>query len=219
MGVLASQVKAILPYFLAVCGVIVCGLGAADARDYRLKSGDVVGITVLEDQSLNRQLLVRPDGKVSMPIAGTLTAGGRTLEQLQAEIQARLRPSFQTLPNVTASLVLLAPPPVVIPEPEPEPEVEEIILWSVYVLGEVQRPGRFEYEPESPITVLQALALAGGPSVFAARSRIQIRQSTDGKETVTLFDYGALEDDGITVASQELTDGSVILVPERGLFD
>lgn len=178
---------------------------------YLLQPGDVVDISVLEDPELNRQALVRPDGKISMPIAGTLTAGGRSPEQLMRVIRARLGNNFIEPPNVTVALVSLASP---IEEDEDE-------IASVYVLGEVNRPGRYDYDREEPINVLQALTLAGGPGVFAARQRIQVRENVDQTETMRLFDYDKAEDGFLAtnIDLEILADGAVIIVPERGLFE
>lgn len=192
--------------------------GFVQAQGYLLQPGDVIEVTVIEDPNLNRRTLIGPDGRINLPLAGTVVAGGRTIEAVQASVRRNLANSFVAPPTVTVSLVATAPPPLPDPPAAPEPE-EEFILWQVYVLGEVRNPGRFEYDSEEPITILQALAYAGGPDVFAARNRIQIRRFIEGTETVLLFDYEALEKgDGFSL-NGVLEDGDVIVVPERGLFD
>lgn len=206
---------------VAAAGFLGAGFGGSSvlaAGAYLLKSGDVIEISVLEDANLNRRALVRPDGRISMPLAGEVVAAGRSLEAVQSDVRARLQGSFVNPPTVTASLVALAPPPIPAPPAPPEPE-EPPVLFSVYVLGEVQRPGMYEYDSEKPITVLQALTLAGGPATFAARNRIQIRRMGEGGETLTLFNYDALETDATPSPLQPLGDGDVIVVPERSLFD
>ena len=191
--------------------VLVPEAGAQEP--YRLQAGDVVEITVIEDPNLNRRVLIGPDGRITLPLAGSVVAAGRTLGEVQSSIQSGLSGNFVRPPTVSASLVALAPPPL--------PELEENLdLFSVYVLGEVLRPGRYDYESEKPISVLQALALAGGPGVFADRDEIQIRNlDEDGAEKIRIFDYDAVEKGlGATLAAP-LTDGAIIVVPERGLFD
>ncbi len=178
---------------------------AVEETPYMLQPGDTVDISVLEDSSLNRQVLVRPDGRISLPLAGTITAEGRSPEELQAEIRNRLADDFIEPPTVTVSLTGTS-----VAE-------EELDVVSIYVIGQVGSPGRFEVD--GPVDVLQALALAGGPGIFAAKSRIQIRRRTEaGGETVTLFDYTAVEE-GIGVELQVIDDGDVVVVPERGLFE
>lgn len=217
LGALLRAALGPIPGAAALCLALAFAfapLGEALAQDpYQLQSGDVVEITVIEDPNLNRRVLIGPDGRISIPLAGSLVASGRTLGEVESAIQTALAGNFVRPPTVSASLVSLAPPPL--------PELEEDLeLFSVYVLGEVQRPGRYDYESDKPISVLQALALAGGPGVFADRDEIQIRNlEEDGAERVRIFNYDAVEEGlGATLATT-LTDGAIIVVPERGLFD
>lgn len=178
---------------------------APPVEDYVLVPGDVVEISVLEDSSLNRQVLVRPDGKISLPLAGTLVAAERTPEALQAAIRDRLAKDFIEPPTVTVSLINAA---------QTEEEEE---LQLIYVLGQVVNPGRFEIE--DPVNILQALAIAGGPGIFAATTRIQLRKRDEnGGETVTLFDYDAVQE-GNGTRLLVVDDGDVVVVPERGIFE
>lgn len=186
---------------------------AQDDGVYRLRPGDQLDVTVLEDPSLNRQVLILPDGRISLPIAGSLDAAGRTPGELQGQVRRALSSIFVSPPTVTVSVAALGAGEDVLEDEEP-PTV-------IYILGEVGRPGVFAFDEEQPVTILQALALAGGPGPFAARDRIQIRRVTeDGGEQLEFFDYNALEDGtGFTIPRKVLGNGDVILVPERGLFD
>ena len=188
---------------------------AQDGEFYRLVPGDVVEVTVLEDPDLGRQLLVRPDGRVTMPLAGTVMAEGRSPEQVQGTIRARLAKNFVEPPTVTVAVVSVREDALALEEQE------EIVLNGVYILGEVARPGKFEYPNDEPMTVLQALTLAGGVGPFAAIRRIQVREVVDGIETVRLFNYEAIED-GASVSAADyepLTDGAILIVPERGFLE
>ncbi len=190
-----------------IAGLCVAGLAQAqteDTGDYALAPGDRIDISVLEDPSLNRQARVRPDGKISMPLAGAIAVAGLTPEAAQGLIRRRLAKDFIEPPNVTVSLVAVG---------------EEASLPAFYVLGEVALPGRFTFDEEKPVTVLQALALAGGLDVFAARKRVQIRRYADNVETLQLFDYDAVESGEGLLAPLFLEDGDVIVVPESGLFE
>lgn len=188
---------------------------AEQKAPYRLSPGDTIFISVLEDPELDTQALILPDGRISMPVAGTAIAGGRTPDQLAALLQKRLRRNFVSAPNVTVLVTGLAE--------ESTEEGGEEELAEVYVLGEVTRPGRYEYHPDKPISAAQALALAGGPGPFAARARIQVRERNPetGIEGFRLLDYEALEDGRISSSRdlEPLADRAVILVPERGLFE
>ena len=199
---------------VAIVAFLSFSAHAQDGELYQLVPGDVLEVTVLEDPDLGRQLLVRPDGRVSMPLAGTVLAEGRTPEQVQATIRARLGRNFVEPPTVTVAVVSVQ-------ENVVEEEVEEIVLNDVYVLGEVARPGRFEYQDDEPLTVLQALSLAGGVGPFAAIKRIQVREVVDGIEKVRLFNYEAVQE-GASVSAADfepLTDGAILIIPERGFLE
>ena len=182
--------------------------GDEEVERYVLAPGDRIDISVLEDPSLNRQALILPDGRISLPIAGTLLATDKTPEQLAAEVQRRLASIFVTPPTVTVSAVGLG---ALGEEAEP-PSL-------IYVLGEVRSPGAVPFDEETPLTVVQTLALVGGPAPFAARQRIQIHREVDGVKTVEIFDYDALESGKSIEAGPLLGNGDVIIVPERSLFD
>lgn len=206
----AILLSTLLLAMLTTAGSANAQSAGASPEPYRLHPGDVLLINVLEDPELDRQTLILPDGRISLPVAGTIVAAGQTPAGLERTIQRRLRRNFVKLPTVTVGVVSLA-----------DPEDDEDALREVFVLGEVGTPGRFEYDSEKPITVLKALSLAGGLGPFAARSRIQVRETVDGAETVQLFDYDAIEQ-GAGVSLKGLTalqDGTVIIVPERGLLE
>ncbi len=171
------------------------------AGPYRLKKGDTVSVTVWQDQNLNRQVLVRPDGRISLPLAGSLRAAGRSPESLGVGIKRRLAKFYNDDLDVTVSLVSV------------NSEIDRII----YVTGQVLKPGPFEIK--KPTTILQALSLSGGLGPFAADQRILIHRKIKGRDIVIPFDYGKFES-GVDVAGNiYLRDGDVIVVPERGLFE
>jgi len=191
-----------------IAGLCVTGLAQAQTEStgaYLLEPGDLIDISILEDPTLNRQALVRPDGNISMPLAGTIEAAGRTPEAVQQLIRRRLAKDFVEPPTVTVSLAAVA----------------EVNLWedpAFYVLGEVRTPGRFNFDLKKPITVLQALALAGGLDVFAARKRVQVRRYSGEAETLLIYNYAAVESGEGLPPPLFIEDGDVIVVPERGLF-
>lgn len=198
---------------LGLAVIWACGSVSAQTTSpepYRLQPGDTLLVSVLEDPELDREVLILPDGRISLPIAGTLMAAGRTPGELESRVRSKLQRNFVQPPSVTVTVTALAP----------EDEDDEV-LSEVFVLGEVASPGRFEYDPKEPISVLKALSLAGGVGPFAARSRIQVRETVDGTEILRLFDYDSVEE-GLLNSSADLRalqDAAVIIVPERGLFE
>lgn len=198
--------------FIAIVLGTMFGQGVAQAQSveaddglYRFAPGDSVDVTVLEDPSLNRQVLILPDGRISLPIVGTIDAAGKTPEQLAARIRSGMTKIFVSPPTVTAAAIGLSEDSL-----KEEPE-------AIYVVGEVRTPGAFAFE--KPMNVMQALSMAGGPGPFAARSRIQVHRTVDDVVTVETFDYDALEDGEPGTLGPVLMDGDVIIVPERSLFN
>lgn len=179
---------------------------------YKIKPGDVLRIEVLEDQSINRDALVLPDGRVSVPLAGTVQAGGLSVDQVRSSITSTLAPNFAAEPTVFVSLRSVAEAaPVVSGGPYVAPSIK------VYVLGEVANPGLVEMEPGT--TLMQAFALVGGFSRFAAKKRVQLRRTTSGAESIYPVNYEAILAGTSTMGATVLAGGDVIVVPQRRLFE
>jgi polysaccharide biosynthesis/export protein len=175
----------------------------AQSADYRIQPGDTLAITVLEDETLNRETLVLPDGRISVPLAGTIQAAGNTVESVESTIADRLASNFAVRPSVFVSVTTV---------------YEDGLTFPVYILGEVAAPGI--QEVETGTTLLQAISLAGGPDRFAATKRIQLRRTdSSGQEKLYLFNYRAVERGGSIQSMITLREGDVIIVPERRLFE
>ncbi len=160
------------------------------SSDYRIVPGDVLEISVWREEHLDNKILVRPDGGISFPLIGTVSAGGLTVDQLRSEIAGRLA-AFISNPEVTVSVVNTN--------------------QKVYVLGKVNKPG--EFPMASRITVMQALAMAGGLTPFADRDSISILRRS-GTETLRLsFDYDSAEDGDDLEQNILLQNGDVVVVP------
>lgn len=204
-----------LTSFFAMLVVAVCTLGTSvAAQDYRLRSGDMLRVEVLEDSSLNREVLVAPDGNITVPLVGVVRVGGSTLRQAQARLTSRLSGNFATEPNVLVSLVKLHEKP---PVPEPE-EPKEPDPLKIYVIGEVNKPGLVPVEAGT--TLLQSLSMAGGVTDFAATKRIQLRrQHGKGGEKVYRFNYDQVLEGRAGIGTTVLFEGDVIVVPARRLFE
>lgn len=189
--------------------ISVATLGAAQAQDtYKVRPGDVLRVEVLEDGNLNRDTLVRPDGQISIPLVGSITAGGRTLSQIQADLAGALAGSFAAPPNVFVTIGSLA-------ERTVGTSVARTI--SVYVIGESGAQGKVDVKPRT--TLLQLIAQAGGFGPFAATKRIQLRRTAkDGSERVYNFNYDSILAGG-SGGTTRLQDGDVIIIPQRRLFE
>lgn len=179
---------------------------AAFAEGYQLRPGDVLKIEVLEDPTLNRSVLVAPDGRIAMPMAGTLKVSGLSVDGVAANIASAITPNFAAKPSVFVSLEKLA-------DRVAGGAAAAPATIDIYVMGEAGKPGKHEMAPRS--TVLQLFAEMGGFGKFAATKRIQLRR---GAETFKL-NYDQIEAGASNAGDTRLKDGDVIVIPQRKLFE
>jgi len=192
-------------FLLAFLALILAVPAAyAQTANYKVQPGDTLQLTVLEDDTLNRTILVPPDGRISVPLAGTIRASGQTVEAIEHTIADRLTSNFAVRPNVFVALTEVN---------------QDAGKMKIYVLGRVDDPGLREVDVGT--NLLQAVAMAGGLDRFAATKRIQLRRTDPktGKEQLYLFDFKAVERGAPIVSMLPLRDGDVIIVPERRLFE
>ena len=136
---------------------------AAAETDYRIGVEDILAISVWRDPDLTREVPVRPDGKISLPLLQDVQAAGKTPQELGAELQKRLR-EFLSNPSVTVI-------------------VREVNSQKVYLVGEVVKPGPVILR--SKTRLLQAIAMAGGVTPFGGRNGVLIyRASQEGKSLI-----------------------------------
>jgi len=163
---------------------------AATDPEYRMGPGDKLRIEVYKDPQLSQSLQVRPDGKITLPLVADIQASGLTPIQLRDDLTTRLK-EYITNPVVTVIVV-------------------EASAATAYVVGEVNHPGSVTLQG-GQLTVLQALALAGGLKDFANSKNIRIlRKSIVGVQTIN-FNYK----DAIRGAqSVYLRPGDTVVVPD-----
>jgi polysaccharide biosynthesis/export protein len=158
---------------------------------YRIGPEDMLEISVWREEELQREVLVRPDGRISFPLAGDVQAAGRTAEQVAEEVTARLDRY--------------------IPDPVVTVSVKEVAGYKIYVLGQVARPG--EYMVGRYVDVMQALTLAGGLTPYASRNQIRILRREDGREVVLPFRYVSVQRGEDLSQNVMLQSGDVVVVP------
>jgi polysaccharide export outer membrane protein len=165
----------------------------ASAPDaYRIGPEDVLQISVWKNDAVSRTVPVRPDGKISLPLLNDVQAAGLTPSELQAVLAKRLSDYM--------------------PTPEVAVIVNEVHSFKVSVIGEVVKPGR--YELRSWTTVSDVLALAGGFTPFASRSRIVVLRPEGSTVKRIPFDYKKFADSGgAEGTSLYLHPGDTVLIP------
>lgn len=160
---------------------------------YRINPGDVLEVFIWNEKDLTREVLVRPDGFISVPLAGHIAAGGATLADVETTIETALGKFLKDQPTVTVSL-------------------HQSAGFKIYVLGKVNRPG--EYPITRPTDVMQALALAGGLNAFAAENSINVlHREADGRQSSTAIRYGDLKNGEALENNRLLQSGDVVVVP------
>jgi polysaccharide export outer membrane protein len=165
---------------------------AQTTPDYTLNAGDTLDIAVWKEEDLTKKdVIVRPDGKFSFPLAGEITAAGRTIAQIEADITARLKRY--------------------IPEPVVSVTVKNLDGCRVYVIGQVTKPGSFVMNPR--LSVLQALSLAGGLTPFAAANDIIVLRGTGPSQRTVPFHYGDITKGRSLNQNVMLEAGDVVVVP------
>lgn len=138
--------------------------GAARSAAYRINPGDQIDVYVWGDERLQRSLGVLPDGSFAFPLAGTVQAAGRTPNDVEKELSRLLAPQYKgEAPQVTIS-------------------VRQPAGMQIAVIGKVRSPGNFS--PTVYVNVLQALALAGGPTEFADLSNVVVLRREGDRTTV-----------------------------------
>lgn len=149
-------------------GVAIQSLPApatSDARhqsDYRVNAGDELDISIWGEERMQRTTRVLPDGTIAFPLAGTVQASSRTIDDIAREIQTRIAPNYRS-----------APPQVTV-------TVRDTTGLRFYVVGKVRSPGSFA--AGRPIDSLQALSMAGGLADFAdVKNAVILRQSDNGQ--------------------------------------
>lgn len=157
-----------------------------------LGSGDILEISVWGDESLTRKVLVRPDGRISFPLVGDMAAAGRSVEDLRADLEARINEYVHGVP-VTVMLL-------------------EARSARVSVVGKVQKPGVFPMD--GPMSVLQALAMAGGMTPYASTDSVRIvRTEADSSQRFIPFNYDLVAGGKGLEQNIALMPGDVVLVP------
>jgi polysaccharide export outer membrane protein len=153
----------------------------ADDEHYTLGSGDKVKITVYGEDDLGGEFAVDGSGHVQLPLIGQVKAAGLTLHQFAASVTLALQNGYLKEPKVNAQVLNYRP---------------------FYIIGEVNKPGEYPYE--NGLTVLRAVALAGGYTYRANDNRVYVRRVNDSEENSMPAD-----------SKTRIYPGDIVRVPER----
>jgi polysaccharide export outer membrane protein len=158
---------------------------------YTIGADDVLTVVFWRDKDMSSEVVVRPDGKISLPLINEVDAVGLTPDQLRVKLQAAAS-NFIEEPNATVV-------------------VKQINSRKVFITGEVAKPG--PYVITGPTTVLQLIAMAGGLHEFADRERIVILRVEKGRQVSYRFNYKEVSKGKSLAQNLELRPGDTVLVP------
>ena len=165
--------------------------GPEAGGDYEIGAGDLLQVFVWKEPELTRDVTVRLDGKISVPLLGDVTAAGLSPQRLGEELTRSLSRFVET-PRVTVG-------------------VSQAVSSRFYVVGQVGKPGEFRLTV--PTTVLQGLALAGGFREFAKTDDIVIIRQQRGPQVVLSVNYKKLAEGKDVSQNVMLKPGDTIVVP------
>lgn len=152
---------------------------------------DLVEISVWKDETLTKQVVVRPDGNISFPLIGDVRVQGRTVEEVRQEIEEKIRGYIPDAP-VAVMVIRVSSP-------------------KIYVVGKVAKPG--VYLVTEPLTVMQALAMAGGMTPFSDDDDILIIRKENGRQKRMQFDYSKVANGKDLEQNIYLNPGDTVVVP------
>lgn len=162
------------------------------AVEYTIGPDDLLAVNVWKEPEISRNVVVRPDGKISLPLVGDLRASGRTPVQLQDDIKGQLS-NYLANPEVTVI-------------------VQEARSQKFNILGEVEHPG--SYPLSRSMTVLDAIAIAGGLRDFAKKSKIYVlRVTAEGSRARLQFNYKEVIKGQSLAQNVELQPRDTVVVP------
>jgi len=158
---------------------------------YRLQPGDVLQVVVWKETDLQSEVLIRPDGGISFPLAGDLQAAGLTTADLRTELETRVR---KLIPDAVVTVSVKAPNGN-----------------RVFVIGKVNRPGDFPLL--RPTDVMQALSLAGGATPYASTDKIRVLHREGSHQTAIRFRYSQVASGRNLDQNVLLQSGDTVIVP------
>lgn len=158
---------------------------------YTIGPEDVINVAVWKEPDFSGTVPVRPDGKISLALIGDVQAAGKTPEQLTSDLTGLLK-KYIAEPRVTVT-------------------VTAINSRKVYLLGEVNRPGPVIMTPS--MTVLQAIAAAGGPTAYANTKKMYVLRKDGANQTKLAFNYKEAIKGNVPEQNIVLKPGDTIVVP------
>ena len=162
--------------------------------DYRISAADLISVTVYQDAEMSRKVRVNANGTVSMPLIGAVKVGGMTLIEAQVAIESKLG-KFLVSPQVSLF-------------------IEDYGNKTIFVMGEVTKPGSYPIPTESRMTVLEAISTAGGFTPIAAQDRARVLRNVNGASVTYTINTKEITQQGQKEKDMVLEPNDIIYVPQ-----
>ncbi len=164
--------------------------------DYRIGPHDILEINIYQEDDLPKMSRVSAEGFISLPLIGQVEVGGLTVAEVGCKITKLLKKDYMYNPQVTIF-------------------VKEYSLKKISILGAIRSPGSYKIPQERPLTVLEAISLAGGFSKDAAKNKIRILRVEHGIEKNIEVDVKKITKKGDRKKDIILKANDIIFIPER----
>ncbi|MFH0763779.1 MAG: polysaccharide biosynthesis/export family protein [Candidatus Omnitrophota bacterium] len=171
----------------------------AEKSQYKLQPLDIISITVHQQPDLSTKTRVAADGSISFPLIGKIAAAGLTVQQLEAKIKELLEKDYL----VKAEVLVF---------------IEEYRARQVSVTGEVNNAGKFNIPIEREITLLEAIAMAGGFTKDADINRTKVFREENGEKKAITIRVKDITDKDKKDNNIVLQPDDIIVVPKRFFF-
>lgn len=165
------------------------------AVDYTLQPLDLLRVVVFQEPDLERQVRISQEGAINLPLIGSVDLTGKSVRQAEEVVRARYDAEYLKNPQITITVLEYTP-------------------RTVQVLGAVNQPGAIAFTPEQQMTIMEAIAKAGGQSRIADIRKVRLTRQTGDKTEIFTINLDDLMK-GSSTEKWPLIKGDVLFVPER----
>ena len=162
--------------------------------NYVLAPNDLIGIKVFQEDDLETRVRISKDGTITFPLVGVIRVGGKSPQEAAKSIRDMLAKGYLINPQVTVSVL-------------------EYTKFRLTVLGQVQKPGSYDFPDRERLTLLEAIGMAGGYTRIADPGRIVVKRISNGHESVFRVNAKKMAS-RVDSAAFEVLPGDVITVGE-----
>lgn len=163
-------------------------------NSYEISPADLLSVSVYQEEDMDKRVRVSPEGLITLPLIGRVRVGGLSVPGAEEAIRDKLA-RFVKDPQVSVF-------------------IDEYGNKQVYVLGEVKKPGSYPLPTEAPLSVIEAITLAGGFTEYASLDRTRVIRKAEGRSQAFVVEVSAITKRGDKSKDLQLLPNDVVFVPE-----